>query len=263
MIALLSSDHYLAPLRRWREGAHFTHLARVDFAGETATAFVKIYPPGTGGVFGEALGYLASAHLKTPRPEHATVMAVPVAMLRGLDAPAWLSECGDHVWAWCCQRIQGRTLEQYYKPAHEHDAVYAALLKTMDGSSVAAIDETFSNGDRNAGSLIRLNSRSWAVIDHGECLGSHCWPSTGPYDTGATFLMRNANRLLDDDFKRELQSRAIEAAHQIGEAMPKWRPLLLELLQVLNLTSAGSGVMPFLDARTQRQWMPNRLGWLT
>lgn len=262
MIALLSPDHYLAPLRRWRQGAHFTHLARVDFAGETATAFVKIYPPGTGGVFGEALGYLACAELETARPAHAAVIEVPVRHLQGLDPPDWLGQCGEHAWAWCSERLPGRTLEQYYTPRHRQDPVYAALLKTMDGATIAAIDQTLANGDRNGGSLIRLRSR-WAVIDHGECLGSHCWPITGPYDVGTCFLLDRATQEKDPDFQRRLQARAIDAAQRIGERLPKWQPLLLDLLEELKLGTPGQRVMPFLSGRTQRGWMAQRLGWLT
>ena len=262
MIALLSSDHYLTPLRRWREGAHFTHLARVDFDGETATSFVKIYPPGTGGVFGEALGYLASVELGLPRAPHAAVIRLPVSRLKGLDAPDWLKQCGDSVWAWCCERIPGRTLAQFYTLEDEADPAYAALLKTIHGPGIAAIDETFSNGDRNGGSFVRVSSKSWAVIDFGECLGSHCWPQTGPYDVGLTFLVKAAERLLAADHRKVMQSKAIDAAHRLAIALPKWKPLLIELMDELQVGAAANKVIPFLDDRTHVAWMPKRLGWL-
>lgn len=262
MIALLSPEHYLSPLKPWSDGAHFTHLARLDFAGETASAFVKIYPPGTGGIIGEALGYLACVHLDLPRPPHVAVVPVPVIKLRGLPCPEWLPDYGSHAWAWACERLNGRTLEQYYRAVHSQDAVYSQLLRSGSGAHIAAVDETLSNGDRNGGSLIRQNRGTWAVIDHGECLGSHCWPVAGPYDSGTTTFLHKAHALIDDDQRRQLHSGTIAAAQQLAQIIPEWKPLLDDLLHELNLARPGQAVMPFLQTRTAKNWMAKRLHFL-
>ena len=262
VIALLSPEHYLGPLRKWSGGVHFTHLARVDFAGESGTAFVKIFPPGTGGVIGEALGYLACEHLDTPRPPHVAVIKIPVSALTGLGAPKWISECSEHVWAWCCEQIQGKTFAQYYRFKSQQDSAYTDLLRTGSGAAIAAADEILANCDRNSGSLIRLHTGRWAVIDHGECLGSHCWPVSGPYDPGRSFLLKLTEDLMIADQRRTVQSRAIDAAHRLSEAVPLWAPLIEELMMELGLGARGSEVMPFLIERANRNWMPSRLGWL-
>lgn len=262
MIALLASEHYLAPIQPWNGGAHFTHLARVDFDGEVASAFVKIYRPGTGGIIGEALGYLASVHLEAPRPPHAAVLPVPLNRLAGLEAPAWLDECGDTAWAWCSEQLNGPTLAQYYRPTHAQDPVYAALLRGKAGAQIAAIDETLSNGDRNSGNLIRTSARTWAVIDHGECLGSHLWPTTGPYDCGTAELLKKAETLLDAEARRALHSGTIVAAQQLAQIIPQWQPLIHDLLQELGLGPQGAAVMPFLQPRQVPEWIVKRLSWL-
>lgn len=94
MIVRLDEHHYLRPLDRVRLGASFVHTACVDFDGHVATAFVKIYQPGTAELFNDALGYLITAALDLPRPPHAAIIEVPPHRLYGpvLQAPDHLCE---------------------------------------------------------------------------------------------------------------------------------------------------------------------------
>lgn len=262
MIALLDSGHYLAPLEPVNEGAQFTHMARVNFAGEIATAYVKLYPRDSGGLIGETLGYVAAAAHDIPRPQHAAILQLWPEQLAGLPLPPWLDASEGAINAWCCERVPGKSLEHYYRCGEQDDDLWRQVLTSLNAAAIVGIDEWIANRDRNNGNLIRLSPKVWAVIDHGEALGSQLWPQTQPQDFGISQLLQHANDLLKEDRRKTLRSGVLNAATTHQALVVDLEPLLPQLLAHLGLSGPGAAVLPFLTQRAQPAWVAQRTGML-
>ena len=227
-----------------------------------APAYVKLYPPGSGGLIGEALGYLTAHKLDLARPPRAAVLEVPRDALVGLDAPPWIGQVSGRLWAWACERLNAQTLEHLVRIGEDEELLWQSILGTKEGAAIAGADEWLSNGDRNGGSLLRVSARRWAVIDYGDALGSHMWPIMGPNDSGETPMVRWANRNLAAERQKELHSGMINAHDRLLDSAILWHQLINDLLKLVGIVSHNDEVVPFLIDRCHEGWMANRLQFL-
>lgn len=259
MLAVLSPQHYLGSLRGAPEGAQFNHTARVDFDGHEATAYVKVYPPESGGLVGEALGFLAAVRMGIPRPPHAAIIELNHAQLAGVASPRWLEQLPDPFLAWACEELPGNTLRFFYASQALADDAWRSVLRCKSGPAIAAADEWLANNDRSDRNILRTGKDQWAVIDHGEALGGNCWPLFGPNDPGETQVTTKARTLFNDADWPIMSNRIVAAGAPIEALSQEMQPLLKKLLATLGLQAKEDDLLAFLLARSNQTWLPQRL----
>ncbi len=259
MICLLEPDHYLGPIQRVPLGAHFVHTAQIDFAGEVREAYVKVYPPGFGGLIGEAVGYLAAAHAQVPCPRRAAVMQIRARDMAGLTLPTWALQADEPLWAWCTEAVPGRSLQMLVAGPVTPSQLWLNVLHSKSGAALAYLDEWLANKDRNEGALVRTPEGTWHAIDFGEAFGGALlWPEFGPQEAGRGELYRQAMTLLPDQHRAAFRSRICEMGGTLAGFSDTLQRPILHLARCINIKQHATDLAPFLRDREGAQWAADR-----
>lgn len=263
MIALLDESHYLGPIRRVYGGAQFTHTAEVNFSGEHRAAYVKIYPPGSGGLVGEVIGYLACRAAKISCPDRAAIVQLDPANIAPIQLPPWLQRIDGNVAAWCTESVPGRTITELVHGPNTQDSYWNKILNSALGPKLAYLDEWMANKDRNQGAMIRSPGRGWCAIDHGEALGgSCCWPEKGPLDGGEGELIRLARTQLPQSTAKLFASAIVSHAPLLEGLSQKLAHTVDAAMKMSGLSQSSSPVCTFLEKREGAIWAVKRSGVL-
>ena len=198
------------------------HVARYAIDLETSVeAYSKIYPWGDGrnrGMVNEITGYLVCHALGIPQPARAFVAYVPLREICTPDSSPMIRQLAEqraYYPAFCTQRLDGKSaayrLPRVALPGLIEDVkAWDKLPTTM------AVDDQIANVDRHLNNLIRLGSKSFAVIDNGILAaapreGVHHW-TVDRLDALALFR----NRLCEHVFNQDPPNKVVSAT--LGEA---------------------------------------------
>lgn len=261
MIAHLDSSHYLSPLNAVNLGSSFTHIALIDFDGHRAPAYVKIDRQGHANLFNEALGYAACRLLNVPAPAYAAIVDVlPQQLLKLSNVPDWVKAYRGPLKAWVSEDMASDSLAQLFRSGADNTALWRAVLKSVSGAQIAALDEFLANGDRNDGNLLYLSSKRFAAIDHGWALSKPYWHRFGITDIDQSNIRRQAEELLAGKDLDNFLSAMTLSADRHFDCWKSLRNVIQALLPYAPPGDMKDEVIPFLEPRTARAWMAERLG---
>ena len=261
MIVELGASAYLNELPgRFRQGAHHVHLAHVEFGDAIIPCFIKIFPPDTGGLVNEAIGWLLAGACQINVARRAAFITIPVHRLAS-RAPSWaVNGNTDEIRAWAIESIPGEPLSFLHRGAD--DELWDEVINNVMGRRISAFDEWTSNNDRHGGNLIRDARRRWWAIDFSELLGSYAWSLLVDFpivDHHPTELLRRAQDRLRTPALQQFKNAMIEAAEGHDAAFAQLRDAVAKIVHQEHGAAAAELVISFLTQRAHRNWMPDRL----
>lgn len=243
------------------QGVHSVHLARIRFPDGVFPAFVKLFPPGSGGLANETLGWLLARLCKVNVAARAALVEITTEQLVG-RIPSFVRKEQSVLTGWAVQQIDGKPLALLHGGDGSQDDHWEEVIDAPMGAKICALDEWLVNGDRHPGNLIRDSRSVWWAIDFSEMLGSSLWPAMidfGVLDSATNQILMHARERLA---KRHLGKFLGSLVNQAEHHQSAWAALdsfALQLLTKLHGADAAAEVVSFLRARSHPNWMPDRL----
>jgi hypothetical protein len=238
-----------------------THMAKVaDVQGKLHDCYVKLLPTDTPALLCEAIGWLLASKSDVACPSFGAILLVPVKELRKCTP---LSAEFDRMTlcpAWCSEVVSGKTVKQIHTMAYF--VARKNCLRSKDVRKIAAFDQWSDLRDRNFGNVIASAKGGYVAIDHETLLHDLLWIPAGRNYTEWS-LLNEAKSTLDSAGVKKFQVDMANAAKGHAKALMETAADLAAIvaqLQPANAASLSQSIHQTLDARSQPDWLSNKLG---
>ena len=238
-----------------------THMAKVaDPQGKLRDCFVKLLPTDTPALLCEAIGWLLARNSDVASPAFGAILLVPVDELRKCTPlPAefnGMQLCP----AWCSEVVAGKTVKQIHNMAYF--VAKKNCLRSKDARKIAAFDQWGDLRDRNFGNVIASSKGGYVAIDHETLLHDLLWiPAGRKYVEWS--LLNEAKKTLDaagvKKFQVDMANAAKGHAKALADAAADLTAIVAQL-QPGNAAALTKSIHQILDARSQPEWLSNKLG---
>ncbi len=250
-----------------------THLASIRYPVQRAPVIsvVKLMPTDGLAWCNEAIGWLFQRAAGMMHPRQAALLQMTERKARSVLAPrrlpAALFENG-HALAWAAEQLPYKSLQVLFA-GQNAEARWLQCLCTVQGAAIAAFDEAFLNIDRNLGNVLFARGPVVVAIDHEQICGLQNW-QTGPIspqglqsDSLGRLQRALQGRQLPiaayEQARNQMVHHADKHAAALNACQSEITDLLVKIFQDAGRQKAER-VLSFLQVRTMRDWMADRLG---
>lgn len=234
IIRVLDSSFYAGPagIPRSEGNSALTHQGWLrDASGKLKRAWFKLLTAADRQFVNEITGYLLARHCQLPCPQEAFIVHVPVDTLSRLHPHVTFDSTRETLPLWASLDLEGRSARYHFHTPT--DLLTKELLGWDFLIDAVAFDEWIANMDRNMENLIYLGKKRWALIDHGNIIGSPAWATPD-----ASMRTRNVLKMLawpgaiapkdEDALIASTEGHAFPFSQAIAEMRHWWGKLLPE-----------------------------------
>jgi hypothetical protein len=208
----------------------------------------------------EAIGWLLARKSDLACPPFGAILFVPLDELRKcISLPPLYDNAA--VWpAWCSEVVAGKTVKQIHNMAFF--VAKKSCLRSKDARKIAAFDQWGDLRDRNFGNVIASSKGGYVAIDHETILHDLLWvPEGRTYKEWS--LLNEAKKTLDATSFKKFQVDMATAAKGHAQAFIDAAAdlaVIVAQLHPVNADALTQSIYKTLDARSQPDWLANKLG---